>query len=77
MNFSNEVFMNAPADVRKLAGHMRDLGVTPEIEVYDAGHIDIAKRLMKEGLLKNRLTNSSFSAFREDFPVSPGISSSW
>jgi len=52
MNFSDEVFMNTPADVRKLAGHMRDLGVTPEIEVYDAGHIDIAKRLMKEGLLK-------------------------
>jgi 3-keto-5-aminohexanoate cleavage enzyme len=52
MNFGDDVFINHPVDVKKLAKHMQDLKVVPEIEVYDAGHIGIAKRLLKEGLLK-------------------------
>jgi 3-keto-5-aminohexanoate cleavage enzyme len=51
MNFGDEIFMNHPVDVRKLAGHMRDLGVVPEVEVYEVGHISIAKKLHKDGLL--------------------------
>ena len=42
---------NHPADVAKLAGHFKDLGVTPEVEVYEPGHIDIAKGLIKKNLL--------------------------
>jgi len=52
MNFGDEVFLNEPLDVKKLARHMQELSVVPEIEVYDAGHIEIAKRLFKNGLLK-------------------------
>lgn len=52
LNFGDDVFINHPLDVRRLAKHMLDLGVIPEVEVYDAGHIDIAKRLFKDGLLK-------------------------
>lgn len=51
MNFGDDVFLNMPGDVKKLARHMQELKVIPEIEVYDAGHIDIARRLLKEGLL--------------------------
>lgn len=51
MNFGDDVFLNLPGDVKKLAQHMRELKVIPEVEVYDAGHIEIAKRLLKEGLL--------------------------
>lgn len=51
LNFGDEIFMNHPVDVRKLAGHMRDLGVIPEVEVYEVGHIAIAKKLYKDGLL--------------------------
>ena len=53
MNFGDDIFLNHPADVRTLAKHMRDLKVVPEVEVYDAGHIEIAKRLLKEGLLSH------------------------
>ena len=53
MNFGDDVFLNLPADVKKLAGHMQELKVVPEVEVYDAGHIGIAKRLMREGLLSH------------------------
>jgi len=52
MNFGDEVFLNEPKDVKRLAKHMQELNVVPEVEVYDAGHIDIVKRLFKEGLLK-------------------------
>lgn len=53
LNFGDDVFINHPLDVKKLAKHMQDLRVIPEVEVYDAGHIDIAKRLLKAGLLKH------------------------
>lgn len=53
LNFGDDVFINHPLDVKKLAKHMQELKVIPEVEVYDAGHIDIAKRLVKEGLLKH------------------------
>ena len=52
MNFDDGVFVNDPVEVRKLARHMMDQGVVPEVEVYDARHIGIAKRLLKEGFLK-------------------------
>jgi uncharacterized protein (DUF849 family) len=51
MSFGNGVFLNPPADVRRLAARMRDLGVKPELEVYDTGHIEVALRLRDEGLL--------------------------
>ncbi len=53
MNFGDDIFLNHPADVRKLAKHMQELKVIPEIEVYDLGHVGIAKRLLKEGLLSH------------------------
>lgn len=53
MNFGNDVFLNEPENVKKLARHMQELGVIPEVEVYDVGHIDIAKRLLKGGLISH------------------------
>jgi 3-keto-5-aminohexanoate cleavage enzyme len=37
--------------VRRLATRMRELGIKPEIEVYDTGHLDVALALHAEGLL--------------------------
>lgn len=55
MNFGDEVFVNEPQRVRDLAGKMLKLGVVPEVEIYDAGHVDIARGLLKQGLLKKPL----------------------
>lgn len=52
MNFGNDIFLNHPSDVEKLAKHMQDLGIIPEVEVYDAGDIELAQRMHKKGLLK-------------------------
>lgn len=55
MNFGNDIFLNHPADVEKLAGHMKKLGVVPEVEVYDSGDVELAQRLQKKGLLGERI----------------------
>lgn len=51
MSFGAGEFRNPPADVRRLAARMRDLGVKPELEIYDTGHVDACLRLRDEGLL--------------------------
>ncbi|MFC4942629.1 3-keto-5-aminohexanoate cleavage protein [Pseudonocardia sp. GCM10023141] len=51
MSFGSGEFRNPPADVRRLAARMAELGVKPELEIYDTGHLDACLRLRDEGLL--------------------------
>src|SRR5271155_5564446 len=51
MSFGNVEFSNPPNDVRRLATRMGELGVKPELEIYDTGHLDACLRLRDEGLL--------------------------
>lgn len=53
MNFAvgDYVMTNTPSMLRAMAGHIRDLGVRPEIEVFDTGHLVLAKDLYREGLI--------------------------
>lgn len=45
-------FINTLAMLREFAGAARDLGVTPELEAYDLGHIAMARFLIDEGTLQ-------------------------
>ena len=53
MNFGegDYVMTNTPAMLRAMAAGMRDLGVKPEIEAFDTGHLWFAKQLAEEGLI--------------------------
>ena len=53
MNFAEAdyVMTNTPGMLRAMAGLMRDLGVRPEIEAFDTGHLWLAKQLGSEGLI--------------------------
>lgn len=55
MTFASGEFRNPPDGMRKLAARMGELGVKPELEIYDHGHLDIALGLRKEGLLQDPL----------------------
>lgn len=55
MSFGSGEFRNPPADVRRLASRMQELGVKPELEIYDTGHLDACLRLRDEGLLDGPL----------------------
>ena len=52
MNFGDNVFMNTPGHLRIMAANIRELGVRPELEVFEPGHIVLAKQLIKEGLIE-------------------------
>jgi 3-keto-5-aminohexanoate cleavage enzyme len=45
------VFMNSPQFLEKLAGKMKDLGVKPEIEIFDSGMIGVAGYYIAKGLI--------------------------
>ncbi|MGW6454325.1 3-keto-5-aminohexanoate cleavage protein [Streptomyces sp. NPDC055078] len=51
MSFGTGEFRNPPADVHRLAARMQELGVKPEMEIYDIGHLDACLRLIDEGLI--------------------------
>lgn len=55
MTFGGIIFENPPQGVRELAARMKDLGVKPELEIYDTGHLDFCLRLRDEGLLEEPL----------------------
>lgn len=55
MTFANGEFRNPPDGMRRLASRMGELGVKPELEIYDHGHLDIALGLRDEGLLSDPL----------------------
>jgi 3-keto-5-aminohexanoate cleavage enzyme len=49
VNFGEDVFWNPRSLVRDIATRIRKLGIKPEIECFDAGMIDEARYLAKEG----------------------------
>ena len=53
MNFAEAdyVMTNTPGMLREMAGMMASLGVKPEIEVFDTGHLWFAKQLAAKGLI--------------------------
>ncbi|MBF4694569.1 3-keto-5-aminohexanoate cleavage enzyme [Fusibacter ferrireducens] len=51
-NFGPDVFMNSEEYIERFATKMQEMGVKPEIEVFERGMIENAKRLVKKGLVK-------------------------
>ncbi|HEX4569559.1 MAG TPA: 3-keto-5-aminohexanoate cleavage protein [Dongiaceae bacterium] len=54
LNFGdgNMIFVSTPNQLRAGAKRIRELGVKPELEVFDTGHLWFAKRMHEEGLLE-------------------------
>jgi uncharacterized protein (DUF849 family) len=53
LNFGdgNLIYISTPAYLRAGARRIRELGVKPELEVFDTGHLWFASQMHKEGLL--------------------------
>ena len=53
MNFAlgDYVMTNTPSTLRAMARQVQELGVRPELEVFDTGHLVFVKQLIKEGLI--------------------------
>ena len=54
MNFAaggDYVMVNTPAVLRAMAKRVQELGVRPELEVFDTGHMVLVNELIRDGLL--------------------------
>ncbi|GAA1836078.1 3-keto-5-aminohexanoate cleavage protein [Pseudonocardia ailaonensis] len=71
MSFGAGEFLNPPAGVRRLAARMQELGVKPELEIYDTGHLDACLRLRDEGLLAEPLQFSIVLGVRGGMAATP------
>ena len=50
LNFGPNVFINTPAHLAVMARKIKEAGVKPEIEVFDLGGIELAKKMIADGL---------------------------
>jgi len=52
MNFGdNEIYVSTPEYLRTQAKLLQEWGVKPEMEVFDLGHISLARQLIAEGVI--------------------------
>ena len=54
MNFAaggDYVMVNTPGMLRAMAARVRELGVRPELEVFDTGHLVFVEELIRDGLI--------------------------
>jgi 3-keto-5-aminohexanoate cleavage enzyme len=52
LNFGDRVFANSPQFLEALAREMQTYSVKPEIECFDSGFIETAKRFIERGLIQ-------------------------
>src|SRR5579871_84002 len=56
MNFAaggDYIMVNTPGMLRAMAARVRELGVRPELEVFDSGHLVFVHQLIREGLIED------------------------
>jgi uncharacterized protein (DUF849 family) len=52
MNMGQYAFINTPATLESMAIAIRDVGVLPELEVFESGHLLLARRFVEMGHVK-------------------------
>jgi uncharacterized protein (DUF849 family) len=52
LNMGDRVFINTPKHLQAMALAIKDAGVTPELEVFETGHLLLAKRFLENGYVK-------------------------
>ncbi|MBX9777196.1 MAG: 3-keto-5-aminohexanoate cleavage protein [Xanthobacteraceae bacterium] len=54
LNMGNRVFINTPAHLQTMALAIKEAGVTPELEVFETGHLLLAKKFLDAGYVKGQ-----------------------
>ena len=75
MNFGdgNYVMINPPPHLRAMARRITELGVKPELEIFDTGHFWFAQQLAEEGLLGDRPIYQFCQGIPWGMPADPGL----
>ncbi len=74
MNFAegDYVMTNTPSILRAMAKRVKELGVRPELEVFDTGHLVFVKRMVDEGLIESPLMVQLCMGIPYGAPDDPG-----
>jgi uncharacterized protein (DUF849 family) len=54
LNFGNSLYVSTPEMLREMAARVKELGVKPELEIFDSGNLVFALQMLKEGLLDDK-----------------------
>ena len=73
MTFGTEEFRNPPKQMMQLAARMIELGVKPEVEIYDTGHLQMMLYLLHKGLLVEPLQVSFVMGVRGGMSGDPAL----
>lgn len=71
MNSGNEVVINTPGNVRRMARVINEAGVKPEIELFDSGDVALMQDLLADGTLAPPALCSFVMGVRYGFQASP------
>jgi len=52
LNFGEHAFVNVPQHLVAMAERIRAAGIKPELEVFDAGHLRLARKMVDDGLIE-------------------------
>ena len=74
MNFAegDYVMTNTPSMLRAMAKRVKELGVRPELEVFDTGHLVFVKQMLSEGLVEAPLLVQLCMGIPYGAPDDPG-----
>jgi 3-keto-5-aminohexanoate cleavage enzyme len=73
MTFAAAEFRNPPKQMMELAARMMELGVKPEVEIYDTGHLEMMLYLLHKELLVQPLQVSIVMGVRGGMKGDPGL----
>jgi uncharacterized protein (DUF849 family) len=71
LNFDESLYGTTPSFLRHMARAYKEKGVRPEIEVFELGHIELARELMKEGVLDSSALFQLCLGVRFGAPATP------
>ncbi len=72
LNFITGASVNAPDTIRGLARIMLERGITPELEIFDMGMVNVVHVLHKEGLLPGAVIANLFFGNVSGLQATPG-----
>ena len=71
------VYVSTPDMLRRGARRIQELGVKPELEVFDTGHLSFALKMIDEGLIDDPPLFQLCLGIPWGAPPEPGIMKSW
>jgi uncharacterized protein (DUF849 family) len=75
MTFGQEVVINTPPNLRKMAAAIYQSGVVPEIELFDSGDIHLMNDFLAEGVLRQPPLVSLVLGVKYGMPATPAAMS--